>query len=212
MYTVPDLGNLNDGAEKGRMCKCTKKIGRRISNGYLLMSLLVAGTLTGTTSMAQETFSPYVDASGQINLPEDFRSNMVHLGSWFVPEGSSSGFHDVYTEKETVDAFRETGKFPDGATLVKELRDSTASNYTTGAGVSHATDGLKQWFVMIKDTAGRFPDNPLWGEGWGWALYMPDDRNKNVATNYQIDCMGCHIPAKANDWVYIEAYPTLSAE
>jgi hypothetical protein len=191
------------------MCNQTRETVRRTCNRYLLASLLVAGTLTGTTGLAQEGFSPYVDATGQITLPPDFRANMVHLGSWFVPEGEAAGFHDVYTEKETVEAFRETGKFPDGAALVKELRASEAGNYTTGANVSHATDGLKQWFVMIKDTEGRFPDNPLWGEGWGWALYMADDSTTNVATNYQIDCMGCHVPAMANDWVYVEAYPTL---
>lgn len=159
--------------------------------------------------LADDGFSPYVDDEGNISFPEGFRTSMVHLGSWFVPEGDASGFHDVYTEKATVEAFRKTGKFPDGATLVKELRASNAGSYTTGEGVSYATDGLKQWFVMIKDANGRFADNPLWGDGWGWALYKPDDPLKNVATDYSKDCISCHVPAKATDWVYIEAYPTL---
>ena len=174
---------------------------------YALMILLL-GSVT-SVGMSEEPFSPYVEATGAINLPKDFRTRMVHLGSWFVPEGDASGFHDVYTEKETVEVFRKTGKFPDGATLVKELRASIAGSYTTGEGVSYATDGLKQWFVMIKDAKGRFADNPLWGDGWGWALYKPDDRGKNVATDYKTDCLGCHVPAKDNDWVYVEAYPTL---
>jgi len=176
---------------------------------------VVVATIVGLTLspvMADDGFSPHVDDEGNIHFPEGFRTSMVHLGSWFVPEGDASGFHDVYTEKETVEAFRKTGKFPDGATLVKELRSSNAGTYTTGPSVSYATDGLKQWFVMIKDAKGRFADNPLWGDGWGWALYKPDDKAKNVATNYKIDCLGCHVPAKANDWVYTEAYPTLSSE
>ncbi|MGI9262270.1 MAG: cytochrome P460 family protein [Woeseiaceae bacterium] len=163
-------------------------------------------------AMADEDFSPYVDGDGNIEFPEGFRSSMVHLGSWFVPEGGASGFHDVYTEKESVEAYRETGKFPDGATLVKELRAAEAGDYTTGQGVQYATDGLKQWFVMIKDSKGRFTDNPLWGDGWGWALYMPADTGTNVAANYQSDCLGCHVPAKDNDWVYTEAYPTLFSD
>jgi len=101
--------------------------------------------------------------------------------------------------------------FPDGATLVKELWASNAGSYTTGEGVSHATDGLKQWFVMIKDTEGRFADNPLWGNGWGWALYKPDNCLTNVAMDYKTDCLACHVPAQENDWVYVEAYPTLHA-
>jgi len=173
----------------------------------------VAFLLTGflPIAIAETVFSPYVDEQGNISFPDGFRTDMVHLGSWFVPDGGASGFHDVYTEKESVLAFRKTGRFPDGATLVKKLRASEAGSYTTGQGVSHATS-LKQWFVMIKDTEGRFADNPLWGDGWGWALFKPDDNAKNVATNYQSDCLGCHIPAKAKDWVYTEAYPTLTPE
>ena len=162
--------------------------------------------------IAQETFSPYVDSKGNIAFPKSFRTNMVHLGSWFVPEGGASGFHDVYTEKTTVEAYRKTGKFPDGATLVKELRAAKSRDYTTGKGVNYATGGLKQWFVMIKDAKGRFPGNALWGDGWGWALYKPDDRGKNIAANYKTDCLGCHVPVKHKDWVYTEAYPTLSPE
>lgn len=174
-----------------------------------IASAFVAGSSL-TSVMADESFSPYVDDAGDISFPQGFRTSMVHLGSWFVPEGDASGFHDVYTEKKSAEAFRMTGKFPDGATLVKELRASSAGTYTTGQNVSFATDGLKQWFVMIKDSEGRFTDNPLWGDGWGWALFKPDDREKNVATDYKTDCLGCHVPAKSNDWVYTEAYPTLS--
>jgi len=71
------------------------------------------------------------------------------------------------------------------------------------------TTPLRKWFVMIKDAKGRFAGNPLWGEGWGWALYKPDNKSTNISTDYKADCLGCHIPAKNKDWVYVEAYPTL---
>ncbi len=171
-----------------------------------LMTLLLSMTIQASD------FSPYVDGQGNISLPDDFRRDLVHLGSWYVPEGGASGFHDVYTEKETIDAYRETGKFPDGAILVKELRSSQAGTYSTGEGVSFATSGIKQWFVMIKDATDRFPDNSNWGEGWGWALFKADDTSKNASADYASDCLGCHVPAKANDWVYTEAYPTLSLQ
>ena len=162
--------------------------------------------------MTGDGFSPYVDANGNIKFPDGFRTSMVHLGSWFVPEGGASGFHGVYTEQESVETYRRTCKFPDGATLVKELRASKSGSFTTGQGVSYATSGLKQWFVMIKDSKNRFTDNPLWGEGWGWALYKPDNPSKNVATNFLEECLGCHVPAKDRDWIYTEAYTTLSTD
>ena len=174
--------------------------------------LVSAFELASVPLAAAEGFSPYVDTNGSISFPDGFRTSMVHLGSWFVPEGGASGFHDVYTEKESVEAYRRTGKFPDGATLVKELRASKSGSFTTGQGVSYATNELKQWFVMIKDSKNRFADNPLWGEGWGWALYKPDNPSKNVTTNFQEECLGCHVPAKDRDWIYTEAYPTLSTD
>ena len=75
--------------------------------------------------------------------------------------------------------------------------------------MSYATADLKQWFVMVKDAKGRFAENPIWGDGWGWALFKPDNASVNVAKDYKTDCLGCHIPAKDKDWIYTEAYPTL---
>jgi hypothetical protein len=164
----------------------------------------------GTAMVDKTNFSLYVDKAGNITLPDDFRLSMIHLGSWFVPEGEASGFHDVYTKSETARAYRKTGKFPDGATLVKELRSSAAANYTTGKNVSHATGDVKQWFVMIKDTKGRFASNPVWGDGWGWALIKTDSSSRSVTANYHTECLPCHMPAKNTDWIYVEAYPTLS--
>jgi hypothetical protein len=177
-----------------------------------ILITICAASLLGTSNllaMTKESFSPNVDEKGNISLPADFQLSMVHLGSWFVPEGGASGFHGVYTEKSSAEAYRKNGKFPDGATLVKELRASQSGNYTTGDNVSYATKDLKQWFVMVKDVKGRFPENPIWGDGWGWALYKPNDKSVNVAKDYRTDCLGCHVPAKDKDWVYTEAYPVL---
>ncbi|SHE57284.1 Cytochrome P460 [Microbulbifer donghaiensis] len=178
---------------------------------HLRILSVILALLVAPVAKAAE-FSPLVDTDGQIQYPRNFRTEMVHLGSWFVPAGEASGFHDVYTERASVEAFRKTGKFPDGATLVKELRHSKSGTYTTGENVSHATGEIKQVFVMIKDAQGRFADNPLWAEGWGWALFKPDNLSKNVAKSFKADCYACHLPAKNNDWVYIEGYPTLIAE
>lgn len=185
-------------------------ISKRVSTSLLLTLACGIGAFSALAyADTKESFSPYVDSKGNISFPKDFRTSMVHLGSWFVPSGDASGFHDVFTEKASVEAFQKTGKFPDGATLVKELRASKSATYTTGEGVSHATENLKQWFVMIKSSETRFADNPLWGDGWGWALFKPDDTNMNHAKNYKTDCLGCHVPAKGNDWIYTEAYPLL---
>lgn len=177
---------------------------------YLFRTLFVVGVFLPLHALGQSgSFSSYVDDQGAISFPEDFRTSMVHLGSWYVPEGGASGFHDVYTEKESALAYRDTGEFPDGATIVKELRAASSADYSTGANVSFASENLKQWFVMVKDAESRFDGNSIWGDGWGWALFTTDDQTTNAAADYKADCLGCHVPAADNDYIYIEAYPTL---
>ncbi len=179
------------------------------------LSLVALAVLTGFGSALvfaeRDQLSPYVDAKGAISLPADFRLTLSHLGSWFVPSGDASGFHDVYVDAAGVEGYREDGAFPDGTIIVKELRASTAGDYTTGQGVHYANSELKQWFVMVKDTNGRFQGNDNWGDGWGWALFKTDSNGRNVSSNYKVDCLGCHIPAKDSDWIYVDAYPTLTS-
>ena len=55
-----------------------------------IASALVAGSPL-TSVMADESFSPYVDEAGAISFPEGFRTSMVHLGSWFVPDRARAG-------------------------------------------------------------------------------------------------------------------------
>ncbi|MCM0148777.1 cytochrome P460 family protein [Photobacterium galatheae] len=171
---------------------------------FALISLFVPLTIQAESS----TFSSFVDSKGNITLPPDFRTNLFHLGSWFVPEGDASGFHDVYMDKTGISAFRATDEYADGTVIVKELRQSQTGDFTTGKGVAFATGDIKQTFVMIKDKQNRFKDNPNWGDGWGWALFKPG-QTKNLSGNYQTDCLGCHLPVKNKDLVYSDYYPTL---
>ena len=108
-------------------------------------------------------------------------------------------------QPKAIAAYRKTGKFPDGAVLVKELLNAKTGPMTTGTiSWGHEIEG---WFIMVKDTKNRFPGNKLWGDGWGWFLF---DAGKNLTTkDYKAECIGCHIPAKRNDWVYVEGYPIL---
>jgi Cytochrome P460 len=151
----------------------------------------------------------YVDSKGAIALPKEFREKWTHLGSWFVPDEKAPGYgvHDVYTQPGVVEAYKKTGQFPDGAVLVKEIRKARSARMTTGE-ASWAGD-KSIWFVMVKDGKGRFKGNPHWGNGWGWALFKANDPTKDVSTNYEKDCIGCHIPAKNTDWVYVQGYPAL---
>jgi hypothetical protein len=78
---------------------------------------------------------------------------------------------------------------------------------TTGT-VSHAQT-LKGWFVMVKDSKNSHPGNMLWGDGWGWSWFDAGNPMQTTSTNYKTDCLPCHVPAQATDWIYTSGYPTL---
>jgi cytochrome c len=168
--------------------------------------------MTQADNLATETYATYVGKTGDISLPDNFRQQWTHLGSWVVNDAKAPGygFHDVYTQLEALHTFQKTGKFPDGTVLVKEIRKIGSGKLTTGEAL-WATDNAI-WFVMVKDNKGRFKGNPNWGEGWGWALFEAKNRNTNVSKGYVQSCIGCHTPAKQTDWVFVQGYPTLSAK
>ena len=189
-------------------------------NKPLIMTSLIAIAAVLTLTMSAHVHSQQtsaldktIDSSGNIRVPDvDFRKDWTALGTWAVAadEGTagSKGIHMVYTQPETVEAYRKTGKFPDGAILVKELLTTETADMTTGT-VSRSGD-VSGWFVMVKDSTGKFEKtNPIWGKGWGWAYFDVNDPIKTSSTDYTVDCLSCHVPAKDNDWVYIEGYPVL---
>jgi Cytochrome P460 len=151
-----------------------------------------------------------VDKSGNIRKPADVRDTYQSLGAYTVLDPKGNQMHMTYASPGTAEAYRRTGKFPDGTVLVKEVFGTDHAQMTTGD--AHWASETKVWFVLIKDEKGRYKDNPLWGDGWGWALFKSDAPDKQVATDYTKDCLGCHIPARSKDWIYVQGYPVLASK
>jgi hypothetical protein len=179
---------------------------------------LGSGVLSADTSFTS-TYGSLVDDAGSISLPENFRENWTFLGTWSIAakdvETSSSasghgaaGLHNVYTQNGVAEYFRQKGAFPDGAVIIKELLKADTASMTTGT-VSRGFE-TEGWFIMIKDTQSRFPSNSLWGDGWGWALFKVNQPDRPVTQNYKTECIGCHIPARQDDWIYLSGYPVLT--
>ena len=154
-------------------------------------------------------FSPYVDAKGNISLPKDYRTSFLHLGTFSVAsttEKEAAELHNVYTRKEDWFAYQKDKKWPDGAIIVKDVYVASSENLTTGR--SSWASKIKVWFVMVKDTTHRFPDNESWGDGWGWQLFEGKDNTKRASEDYRADCRTCHVPARKTDWLYLDRLPS----
>jgi hypothetical protein len=178
----------------------------------LFLSLLVLICFREVAAQSKESFDGFmlVDKTGNIARPDDYRDRYQVLGAYTVIDPKGNQMHFTYASPGAAAYYRRNKKFADGTALVKEILGTDHAQLTTGD-ANWATD-TKVWFVMIKDAKGLYPNSPLWGDGWGWALFKSDAPDKQVATDYKKDCLGCHIPAKGDDWVYVKGYPVLHSK
>ena len=184
----------------------------RLCISVAVLALLI---FAGYREAKPQTTSNYegfalVDKTGNIRKPMGVRDHYQSLGTFLVLDPKGDEMHMTYASPGAAENYRKTGKFADGTVLVKEVMGTEHAPMTTGD--AHWASGTKVWFVMIKDEKGRYPGNPLWGDGWGWALFKSDAPDKQVATDYKKECLGCHIPARSTDWVYVQGYPVLTSK
>jgi cytochrome P460 len=175
-----------------------------------LLVLLPAGWQSGVTATIEPGTEKVVDAGGNLRVPGDYRTAYQFLGSWAVAADQGQGskeIHVVYASPGATAAYRKNGRFSDGSVLVKEVFEATTQGMTTGT-VSHAQT-LKGWFVMMKDSKDSHPGNKLWGNGWGWSWFDAANPSKTTSTDFKVDCLPCHEPARASDWIYVQGYPAL---
>ncbi|MEZ8825610.1 cytochrome P460 family protein [Vibrio amylolyticus] len=178
---------------------------------FLTITLLTSSFALADISKPTDTYKELVDKTGAITFPADFQTQLVHVGTTVVlseEKVTPQNINGIYTQKEAIDAYNKTGQWPDGTLFVKDVKLTKGERLTTGA-VFHQR-GNDVFFVMIKDTEGRFTDNVNWGDGWGWAMFDAEPK-QNVSPNKEF-CQGCHAPRQSNDWLYTDQYPSIVKE
>jgi hypothetical protein len=179
-------------------------------SGIGLIIAIAALSSMKATAISSAAQAEAADAGGNLHVPRDYQTTYQQLGSWAVAADEGRGakqLHVVLASPGSIEAYRKDGRFPDGTVLVKEVFEAATKEMTTGT-VSHA-EKLKGWFVMVKDSNGRYPGNALWGDGWGWSWFDAANPTKTTSTDYRLNCKSCHVPAQATDWVYVDGYPAL---
>ena len=195
---------------------------KSIAINLLFLFFTVMGLLDVTFAENKNPFAPNVDMkTGAISVPEDYYL-WPTLGTWSHTkvDGGAANIHEyhvVYTQAATIEYYKKKGRFPDGAVLVKELTNAETIAMTTGPAVGHGTT-LKGFFVLVRDTQGRFKSSSLWGDGWGWSFFEAGNSVKTTSKDYKTECIPCHIPAKElahrnakkdDKWIYTLGYPVL---
>ena len=132
----------------------------RISLGVLALVLAASQPAPAQGTKGFDGFK-LVDKQGNISKPADYRDRYELLGTYTVLDPKGNQMHVTYASPGTAAYYRKTGKFPDGAVMVKEIFGTDNAKLTTGD--AYWASGIKVWFVQIKDEKSRFPNNPLWG-------------------------------------------------
>ena len=105
----------------------------RYISGLILAVLVLAGD-SPVRSQQTQGFNGFelVDKQGNIRKPADYRDGFELLGTYTVIDPKGNQMHVTYASPGTAAYYRKTGKFPDGAVLVKEIYGTDHAQLTTG--------------------------------------------------------------------------------
>lgn len=197
---------------------------RRAIAGAAVVTMVIGGTLSvhlSKDALAESTpaWGPNWTAAGELILPEDFHT-WVFLGAPLTPNALNDGqagfpeYHNVYVQPEAYRAYRNTGQFPEGTILLKELQLTLPGSNADGSRVEASGRGYFPGTrngidISVKDSK-RFADTSGWGFfnfGHHAPPYAP-----TAAAQPKDACAGCHM-ANATDMVFTKFYaPILDAK
>ena len=194
----------------------------------LLIGLFVWGItqLPGTKSAVDGASRAVFDQNGSVHLPKAYR-RWANVGTRYKASGNNildgapivtPQLMNTYVEPSALDYYKKTGKWPDGAQIVKEL-----SSIRVGKGCDHVTNicsspigpGIFQETyigigMMVKDR-NRFPDAP---GNWGYFGFFRHSTYERLAMlRPQNQCASCHVKlASDTDYVITKAHLGLSQD
>lgn len=192
---------------------------RKFLLGSAAVALAAIGTFLslGERRVEAAATKPAYTSDGQLMIPKNFRS-WVFIGAPLTPNGLNNGkagfpeFHNVYVEKENLEAYWKTGKFPEQTVIVKELtlvRNPTNSDGSTSeaSGRGFFEGEFNGLDVTVKDSS-RFTKT----SGWGFFNFghhaLPYASTAKEASKQE--CAGCHIAGAAKtDLTWVQFYPVL---
>ena len=180
------------------------------------IALLNSGSFAAQTSHSSVVFG----ADGKAHLPTGYR-RWVFVGAPLTPNALNNGeasfpeFHHVYVEARNLDAYLETGSFPEGTVFVKELTRVLNPTFPDGSrtepsGRGYFNGEFNGIDMTVKDSK-RFAKT----NGWGFFTFghhpLPYDESASEASVSQ--CAGCHIANVAKtDMTWVQFYPMLRSK
>ena len=183
--------------------------------GSAIATAMLLGSLKHSNAQSKPRYLPEYTASGELILPKNFHE-WVYVGSPLTPNalnGGTAGFpeyHNVYIEPGSYEIFKQTGQFPEGTILFKELQltlqgENPDGSRTEPSGRGYFPGKFNGADVTVKDSK-RFPES----NGWGYFNFNHHEPKAPTAkVKDKSDCAYCHIASAKKDEVWTQFYPLL---
>jgi hypothetical protein len=196
---------------------------RQLLYKAMVLAFTATTSITGYTSIsaaADGVVEAKFAEDGKVMIPNKWRE-WVYIGTPLTPNALNDGaapfpeFHNVYIEPTAFAHWVKTGTFANGTQIVKELvlvrendNDEDGSTQEV-SGIGYFQGKFQGLELTIKDTA-RFPDEP-----GGWVYYSfghhAPPYAQTAAAFPTESCNACHQGNAADDFVFTQFYPVLSA-
>lgn len=151
-----------------------------------------------------QTEAPTYTEEGKLRLPPSYREWVyltTGLDMSYIPKPGTAGhsmFDNVFVNPASYRSFQQTGTWPDGTTLVLEVRGAETGTSINKRGHTQTAEvmGLE---VHVKDA--KLPG--------GWGFYEFDGPNPAKLVARPANCYTCHEEHAAVDTTFVQFYPTL---
>jgi len=154
-----------------------------------------------------------MNAKHELVRPTNYRT-WVYVGTPVTPNELNNGkaafpeMHNVYIDPVSYKEYKETGVFREGTVIVKELVSVGATAAVSGNGYFEGDFlGLEASVKSKKD----FPNEP-----GNWAIFSFSNMKTGILNDTApvlpaAMCVSCHQTSAADDYVFTQYYPILSA-
>jgi hypothetical protein len=136
--------------------------------------------------------------ASRVAYPEGYR-DWKHVKSMVIEAGhplyeSFGGIHHLYANKKALKGYA-TGRFPDGAVIVFDLLEASASGHAV-------TEGARKLVGVMKKDAARFAATG----GWGFEGFAGDSHTERLVGDAAATaCFACHQARAGQDYVFSAA-------
>jgi hypothetical protein len=186
--------------------------------GLSAIATVVSAQRQGTnTASAKGRYLPEYTREGDLVLPKNWRS-WVYVGSPLTPDGLNDGkegfpeYHNVYIEPGSYEIYKNTGVFPEGTIMFKELqrvlgpKQFPDGSLTQPSGRGYFPGAFNGADVTVKDSK-RYAAT---GSPWGYYNFNHSEPKAPTAKVKPVsECGFCHQASAKKDQVWTQFYRLL---